>query len=211
MSLGRAGQFALVVQNLAYVIYTSGSTGKPKGVMGTHRIGVGRLDWDMRSEDTSEVYAKKRASPLSTPFRELFMPLSRGQRLVLIADRDVKDPLALIRKLAENGVTRLLLVPSLMTAMLDVEPTLAARLPRLRYWQSEGEPLPSHLASLFRTRLPGMSLMNVYGTSECFDASRCDAAHGAVPPRHSIRPTHCECQSVCARSQSQSGSHWGEW
>jgi non-ribosomal peptide synthetase component F len=33
---------------------------------------------------------------------------------------------------------------------------------------------------LFRSRLPDASLINVYGMSECFDATRYDAAHGAA-------------------------------
>ena len=37
------------------------------------------------------------------------------------------------------------------------------------------------LAELFRARLPDASLINVYGMSECFDASRYDAAQGAGP------------------------------
>ena len=78
--------------NLAYVIYTSGSTGNPKGVMGTHRVAVGRLDWDMASEDSPHVYAQKTSLSFVDFIWELFMPLSRGQRLVLIADGEVRFP-----------------------------------------------------------------------------------------------------------------------
>ena len=169
--------------NLAYVIYTSGSTGRPKGVMATHRVGVGRLDWDTSPErpPADEVYAQKTSLAFVDSVWELFMPLSRGHRLVLIPDDVVKDPPALITTLGKNEVTRLLLVPSLLAAMLDVEPAIAKRLPKLGYWQSEGEPLSGALADLFRARLPDASLINVYGMSECFDASRYDAAQGAGP------------------------------
>jgi non-ribosomal peptide synthetase component F len=93
--------------------------------MGTHRVGVGRLDWDIRS-DGPEVYAQKTSLAFVDSVWELFMPLSRGHRLVLIADHVVKDPWALIEALGKAEVTRLLLVPSLLEAMLDAEPALAA-------------------------------------------------------------------------------------
>jgi amino acid adenylation domain-containing protein len=168
-------------ENLCYVIYTSGSTGKPKGVMGAHRVAVGRLDWDICSQEASEneVYAQKTSLAFIDSVWELFMPLSRGQRLALIADRIVKDPSALVLALGDLKVTRLLLVPSLLAAILEMEPPPAARLRQLRYWQSEGEPLSTSLAELFRARLPDASLINVYGMSECFDATRYDAAIGA--------------------------------
>ncbi len=178
-----APKCSLSPDNLAYVIYTSGSTGRPKGVMATHRVGVGRLDWDTTPErpPAAEAYAQKTSLAFVDSVWELFMPLSRGHRLVLIPDHVVKDPPALITALGKNDVTRMLLVPSLLAAMLDAEPAIAERIPKLGYWQSEGEPLSGPLAELFRARLPDASLINVYGMSECFDASRYDAAQGAGP------------------------------
>ena len=66
------------------------------------------------------------------------MPLSRGHRLVLIPDHVVKDPPALIATLGENKVTRILLVPSLLAAMLDAEPAIAKRLPQARILAKRG-------------------------------------------------------------------------
>ena len=75
--------------------------------MATHRVGVGRLDWDMSPERPAagEVYAQRQASLLSNSVWELFMPLERGHRLVLIPDDVVKDPPALIATLGKNEVT----------------------------------------------------------------------------------------------------------
>ena len=108
------------------------------------------------------------------------MPLSRGHRLVLIPDGVVKDPPALIATLGKNEVTRSCFWCRHCWRRCSMSrPAIAKRLPKLGYWQSEGEPLSGSLADLFRARLPDASLINVYGMSECFDASRYDAAQGA--------------------------------
>ena len=155
--------------SLAYVIYTSGSTGTPKGVMGTHRAIVNRVQWDPGTD--SEVYIRKTTPNFIDMLWEVFMPLVRGQHLVMVPDTISKDPLQLISALAENKVTRLVLVPSLLKSLLDAGEDLAAKLPHLKYWECSGEPLSSSLANAFRGKLPNSELVNVYGTSEFWDAT----------------------------------------
>ena len=46
---------------------------------------------------------------------------------------------------------------------------------QLRLWSSSGEALPSELPDHFRTRLPGRTLLNLYGSSEiAADVTYCD-------------------------------------
>ena len=170
----------LLADHPAYVIYTSGSTGNPKGVVGTHRVAVARLQWDMQGlEADDEVYCQKTTLNFIDHIWEIFMPLLRGQRTVLISDAVLRDPKELIAALAANDVTRLMLVPSLLEALLEQPIDLQKCLPKLRYWESSGEPLPSRLAEHFRERLPNALLLNVYGTSEFWDATYYDTKHGA--------------------------------
>jgi hypothetical protein len=76
------------------------------------------------------------------------------------------DPEELIGYLARHGVTRMVLVPSLLRALLDHAPNLGERLPKLRLWSLSGEALPWELAARFQKAFPGATLLNIYGSSE---------------------------------------------
>jgi amino acid adenylation domain-containing protein len=162
--------------NLAYVIYTSGSTGKPKGVMGPHRTIVNRLQWDAGAPD--EVYAHKTTLNFIDALWELFMPLTRGQRVAIVVEEASKDPRRLVEALAAEGASRIVVVPTLLLALLESKEDLSERLPRLRYWACSGEALPAELADRFARRLPEAVLLNIYGTSEFWDASWHEARPG---------------------------------
>ena len=68
--------------------------------------------------------------------------------------------------------------------MLESLPDLDARLPRLGLWIVSGEELPPTLAETFRRRLPGRTLVNLYGCTEVSgDATWFDATRGEGEPR----------------------------
>src|SRR5205807_4352637 len=75
-------------ENAAYVIYTSGSTGRPKGVVVVHRNVVNYLGWCLRSYATE--LGKGVPAHTSMGFdltvTSLWVPLMRGERVVLIAE-----------------------------------------------------------------------------------------------------------------------------
>jgi amino acid adenylation domain-containing protein len=159
--------------DLAYVIYTSGSTGKPKGVAVEHRQILNRLAWMWRAYPfgPGEVGCQKTALNFVDSLWELLGPLLQGVPTVILPDRLLKDPPALVEALAEQGVTRIWLVPSLLRLLLDQIPDLQERLPRLRFWVSSGEVLPVELFLRFKERMPRSVLYNLYGTSEVWDAT----------------------------------------
>ena len=153
---------------LAYVIYTSGSAGRPKGVCGEHRAALNRLRWMWRKYPFApgERCCQKTVLSFVDAVWEIFGPLLQGVATVLIPEPVVKDPRRLVAALAEARVTRIVLVPSLLQALLDEYEDLAARLPRLSYWTSSGEALSADLAERFFKHLPGRLLLNLYGSSE---------------------------------------------
>jgi acyl carrier protein len=63
-------------------------------------------------------------------------------------------------------VTRLVLVPTLLGALLDHAPDLGTRLPQLRHWTTSGEYLSTDLAARFKQAVPNAILLNLYGSSE---------------------------------------------
>ncbi len=114
-------------QNLAYMIYTSGSTGKPKGVMATHRATVNRFNWMWTKYpfEAEEIVCQKTPVSFVDSVWEIFGALLKGVPTVVIRDEVVKDPQALVQKLAAVPVTRVVLVPSLLEAILEAIPDLS--------------------------------------------------------------------------------------
>jgi amino acid adenylation domain-containing protein len=172
---------------LAYVIYTSGSTGAPKGVAVAQRQLLNRFQWMWQTYPFApgEVGGQKTALNFVDSLWELLGPLLQGCPSVIIPMAVLRDLSQLVAHLARHDISRLWLVPSLLAALLDSVPDLAARLPRLTVWVSSGEALAPDLRQRFQERMPNSVLLNLYGTSEVFDATLYDprlATAGAVVP-----------------------------
>ncbi len=154
--------------DLAYVIYTSGSTGTPKGVLASHRACVNRFSWMWNAWPfvETDVCCQKTALSFVDSVWEVFGPLLQGVRNVIVPDEELTDLESMVGTLAAHRVTRVVLVPSFLHALLESIPDLSSRIPDLRLWISSGEPLTPELARRFAERLPGATLLNLYGSSE---------------------------------------------
>jgi surfactin family lipopeptide synthetase C len=152
--------------HLAYVLYTSGSTGTPKGVLGTYRGTVNRCFWNPYLFIEEDICCQKTSLNFVDSVWEIFAPLLHGLPTVIIPDRAVKDINQFLQTLSKQNVTRLVLVPSLLRAILDSFPDLDRRLPQLKYWICSGETLPMELGQQFREQMPQRVLINLYGSSE---------------------------------------------
>jgi amino acid adenylation domain-containing protein len=155
-------------EDLAYIIYTSGSTGVPKGVEGSHRAAINRFEWMWRTYPFSagDTCCQKTALGFVDSVWEIFGPLLGGVRSVVVPDDSLLDLDKFIALLGRYDVTRIVLVPSLLRAVLDVVPDIARRLPKLTLWSSSGEVLSPELVRRFREVLPTATLLNIYGSSE---------------------------------------------
>ena len=183
------GASAAMAENLAYVMYTSGSTGRPKGVLGTHRSTLNCFYWMWEAYPfhPGEVCCQKTALGFGDSIQEIFGPLLKGVPATIIDDETVRDPERMVRHLGRERVTRIVLVPSLLRAILDTVPDLGRRLPELKLWIASGEVLPSELARRFEAAAPGAILVNLYGNSETSnDVTWCEAGRvakgGAATP-----------------------------
>ena len=95
--------------NLAYVLYTSGSTGRPKGVALEHRCIVSLVEWARRTFSDEQMAGMLLSTSFSFDLSvfELFAPLSRGGKAILVADL-----LSLPEAAAAGEVTFVNTVPS---------------------------------------------------------------------------------------------------
>jgi amino acid adenylation domain-containing protein len=158
----------VTADDAAYVIYTSGSTGRPKGVVGLYRGILNRVAWmqELYPFEANEVCCQKTSLSFVDSIWETLGPLMSGAKLVVIPDETVRDARRLVHVLGKKGVTRVVLVPSLLRAVLDEHHDLGALLPRLKYCVCSGEALPVELARGFSAAMPHSKLLNLYGSSE---------------------------------------------
>ena len=89
---------------------------------------------------------------------------------------------ALVNTLATHGVTRIVLVPSLLRVLLENCGDLRGKVPQLRIFISSGEALSLELSQRFRRMLPDARLINLYGSSEvAADVTCCDTTEDVLP------------------------------
>lgn len=181
-------------ENLALVIYTSGSSGMPKGVAIPHRVCVNRMYIEPYPFSKNEALCIKTSLSFIDSIWEMFAAWTHGLSTHIIPNSQVRDAALLIAALAKARVTRLVLVPSLLRAMLESGLPIAQRLPLLKYWICSGEALPSDLSRAFTRQLPGRILVNLYGASEIWDATQCDASQRSFGDKIPIGKPMGNCQ-----------------
>ena len=156
------------IKDLLYVIYTSGSTGKPKGVMGTYKGLINRLNWGWETYPfkTNEVCCQKTSISFVDHVAEIFAPLLKGIPLHIFSESATKDVEQFISLLINNSISRIVVVPSLLKAIVEIKRELAIQFEDLRYVFCSGEPLSLQLVKEFSGEFKNTKLINVYGSSE---------------------------------------------
>lgn len=169
--------------HLAYVIYTSGTTGRPKGVMNQHDGLYNRLVWMQAYLGTGagDVILQKTTFCFDVSVWELLLPLVSGARMVLARPGGHKDTAYLQTLIAQQGVTVMHFVPSMLAVFLpDVAPHQTGTLAHV---VCSGEELKSVTVADFKAALGGVALHNLYGPTEAaidVTAIRLDPAAGPM-------------------------------
>ena len=159
--------------SLAYLVYTSGSTGVPKGVMIEQRGLLNHLA-SLTSElnlSAADVIAQTAPQSFVISVWQFLAGLMVGARVHICSDEIVRDPVLLAQEIANEGVTVLQIVPSLLLEILErtTGESVFRALGRLRLLISTGEPLAANVCRTWFQHFPNIPLVNAYGSSECSD------------------------------------------
>jgi amino acid adenylation domain-containing protein len=156
----------VTADNLAYMIYTSGSTGKPKGAMTSHAAICNRLLWMQDAFELNATDNVLQKTPISFDVSvwELFWPLISGARLVIARPGGHQDNGYLVKLIAEQEITTVHFVPSMLQAFVEEEGLESCE--KIRRVICSGEALGKGLQDRFMERVRWAELYNLYGPTE---------------------------------------------
>lgn len=166
-----------------YMVYTSGSTGKPKGVLKSHGAMVSFL-----SAYTARFgFSEREVIGNQTPFffdasaKDYYLMFWTGARLEILPSELFSFPVRLIEYMNARGVTFISWVPTALCIVTQLG-TFRELLPTtLRRVFFIGEVFPRKQLDAWRSALPELEYVNLYGSSELAGACCCYPVPDALP------------------------------
>ena len=159
---------ATVDTDPAYIMYTSGSTGTPKGVVIPHR---GVLDY---AAFIAESYGITRDTVigLQSGFHfdnsvfDLYAAVLTGAKVLIIPEILFMYPVKLMEYVAEQKVSCVFWVPTVMCSVANSGALDTVALPDLKTVVFAGEVMPNKQLNIWRKALPHCLYSNLYGPTE---------------------------------------------
>lgn len=152
----------------ACIINTSGSTGVPKSCVLLHRGLIDFVQWfdETFKFDKNEVVGSLSPFHFDGYLPGLFMALNRGATLNIIPSSLAMFPVKLAQYLADNHITFIFWVPTVMVNMASLDVLRDVRLPDLKTVCFAGEVFPTKHMNYWRRHLSHAKLVNLYGPIE---------------------------------------------
>ncbi|GAB3261158.1 non-ribosomal peptide synthetase [Kineosporia babensis] len=156
----------VTAEDAAYIMYTSGSTGRPKGIVISHGGIANRVLWTVRTHGLGpgDRVLQKTSTGFDAAVWEFFAPLVSGATVALAPLGAERDPQLMVAAIAEQDITVLQGVPSVLRRLV-AEPAWPS-CSSLRLVFSAGEPLDGGLARALGAD-GRAEVWNTYGPTEC--------------------------------------------
>ncbi|MFD0455797.1 AMP-binding protein [Streptomyces violaceoruber] len=203
---------------LAFIFYTSGSTGTPKGVMLTHRALLSGQRWLQRTFplEPGDRQLLRTTLSITNLVREVFWPVLSGGTVVIVPPGDHKDPDRLVELINSGSVTTLMVVPALLSGILE-NPGFAANT-SLKYVFCSSDVMPGALPEKYFATGLSARLFNVYGLTEALYSTYWECLPGAVydgfvPVGHpaELTPGSSTPASPRSRRARRASCAWPAW
>lgn len=151
----------------AAIYYTSGTSGQPKGIVHAHRWLLGHNEFEVCHQlHPGEIFHG--AGDWAWSLAKLLGPWRHGAAVFTFHQDGPYDPVALFRAMAAEGVSNVLLNPTMLRKLRSVMPDIGShvQLPLRRAYCSS-EPLSPELANWFTNQF-GVPLRDYYGLTESY-------------------------------------------
>ncbi|MGH1433675.1 MAG: amino acid adenylation domain-containing protein [Lewinella sp.] len=152
----------------AYAIFTSGSTGVPKAVIINHRAVIDLTYWlkETFRFSSTDVLGNQTPFYFDGSVKDIYISISTGATLHVLARKFFSFPKHLIRVLEEQKVTSILWATSAVKLVGSSGILEGANLPALKSVFFAGEAMPAKQLKLWQQAFPDCSFVNLYGPTE---------------------------------------------
>lgn len=160
-------------KDMAYIIFTSGSTGTPKGVMIEHRGFLNHLEIMITDLKLSQEDVIAQTAPVSFDISvwQLVCAFMVGASVRVVCHDDLVDPDRIYKIIADDNITVLEVVPSLLSGYLtaeDMNDNLHGALRNVKVITT-GEAISGSVVKQWISHYPDLPLLNAYGPAEASD------------------------------------------
>lgn len=158
----------LCKESALYMIYTSGSTGMPKGVLKSHEAVISFIE----AYDKTFNFSQTEIIGNQTPFffdasaKDLYLMLKKGVTLEIIPTQYFAMPTSLISYLNEKNITYISWVPTALSIVSQLNTFSYIKPQTLKKVFFVGEVMAMKQLNRWRTALPDLQYVNLYGASE---------------------------------------------